>query len=152
MITEIQSKPLQDLYDYWKSKRVDQPVPLRAQIKPAEIVYCLPYVMILEGRQDPMRFFYRLVGTAIVSGFGTDFTGQFVDEMNIGEQAAKNAAMMRSVTETGNVSYYAGEFKKDDRRYMRQERIAMPLSSDGTTIDTILVGLNWMRIDEYHGV
>jgi hypothetical protein len=68
------------LYRYWQSRRADT-LPTRADIDPAEIKSLLPYVMIVDIHHDPLRIYYRLVGTAVAHFSGTDFTGTFLDEL-----------------------------------------------------------------------
>lgn len=47
---------LQSAYDYWMGKRADRFAPSRADIKPEEIRFLLPHVMILDVIGVPPPF------------------------------------------------------------------------------------------------
>ena len=149
MIDRIQTDALRQLYTHWDEQRAGRTMPSPKGIDPAAIPNVLPYVMLLDVERGPMRFHYRLVGTSVVQGFGEEITGRYLDELDLGELGLQNIAMMSDVADNGHISYHCGEFEKRDGRRMRQERIAMPLSTDGTTVDMILVGLNWMRLEAH---
>src|SRR3546814_9628318 len=50
-------------YEYWKQKRGDRPMPAESDLDPAEIRKILPHVILLDVRQEPLDFHYRLIGT-----------------------------------------------------------------------------------------
>src|SRR5271168_2502987 len=64
---------LKALVQYWSSKRGARAMPLRADIKPAEIKPLLPDIMIWSAI-DP--FHVRLVGDHIVAFVGDNHTGR----------------------------------------------------------------------------
>jgi hypothetical protein len=78
---EAQSSALKQLYAYWEGKRAGRTLPLKAAIDPAEIKDILPYVIISEVHDQPLRVRYRLVGTEIVKLRGREFTGKWLDEV-----------------------------------------------------------------------
>jgi hypothetical protein len=78
---EARSAALQQFYAYWEGKRAGRTLPLKAAIDPAEIKDILPYVIIAEVRDQPLRVRYRLVGTEIVKLRGREFTGKWLDEV-----------------------------------------------------------------------
>ena len=65
---------------YWQAKRGGRLMPARRDIDPIEIPTLLPNVQLIEVLTDG-GFRYRLVGTALVSAFGRDYTGQYVGKL-----------------------------------------------------------------------
>ena len=63
-----------DLYKYWNAVRGTRAMPPRSDIDPMDIIKILPFVGLIERRDD--RYFWRLIGTAIVDHFGRDLTGE----------------------------------------------------------------------------
>src|SRR3546814_12418028 len=61
-------------------------MPRKSDIDPGEIKPLLPYILIGEFAGDPVRLRYRLVGTEVVSVYGIDFTGRWLDELDFGDQ------------------------------------------------------------------
>lgn len=78
---EARSTALQQFYEYWEGKRAGRALPLKAGIDPAEIKDILPYVIISEVFDEPLRVRYRLVGTEIVKLRGREFTGKWLHEV-----------------------------------------------------------------------
>src|SRR5947209_13554600 len=76
----LRSPILLQLHAYWERKRGTRPAPTRKEIDPAEIVSLLPHVFLIEAVGMPLRFRYRLIGTAVVELTGRDLTGHLVDE------------------------------------------------------------------------
>ncbi|HEV2549391.1 MAG TPA: PAS domain-containing protein [Stellaceae bacterium] len=137
---EITHPTLVAIYRYWNDKRRGRAMPQRADIDPTEIVRLLPYVFMVGVERDPLRFKYRLIGTAICEFLGRDFTGRTVDATNYSaEQAAElqkiNSAVVdnaRPVACKGTVFYIPG------REWMLTEAILLQLSKDGLAVDIIL--------------
>jgi hypothetical protein len=78
---EAHSTALRQFYRYWDGKRGGRALPLKADIDPAEIKDVLPYVILSEVYDAPLRVRYRLVGTEIVRLRGREFTGKWLDEV-----------------------------------------------------------------------
>ncbi len=67
---------------YWTQKRGARPMPRKRDIDPIELPpKLLPNIQIIEVIDGGARFRYRLVGTASVDAFGSDYTGRYPDEM-----------------------------------------------------------------------
>jgi hypothetical protein len=78
---EAQSAALQQFYAYWDGKRGDRALPLKAGVDPTEIKDILPFVILSEVFDAPLRVRYRLVGTEIVRMRGREFTGKWLHEV-----------------------------------------------------------------------
>ena len=78
---DAQSSALKQFYTYWERKRDDRALPLKADIDPAEIKDILPFVIISDVHDAPLRVRYRLVGTEIVKLRGREFTGKWLHDV-----------------------------------------------------------------------
>ena len=54
------------LWDYWLSKRTSDDIPLRSEIRPAEMKEMLPYLLLWERAPEGATNRIRLAGTALV--------------------------------------------------------------------------------------
>ena len=131
---------LKDLHAYWLSKKGTRKAPPRSAIRPDEIVKQLPSVALLDVVGDPPRFRFRLFGTQLVAAYGQDLTGKFVDEIDVGsrvppEMLARATKVVRECCINVGRSRYT---KKSDQRRVEYERILLPLSEDGETVNMVL--------------
>jgi hypothetical protein len=66
------------LYDHWNKKRGKRLMPARRQIDAVEFPARLPpYLFMVDLSDNPPRWRYRFVGTAMVERVGVDLTGRF---------------------------------------------------------------------------
>jgi hypothetical protein len=140
---EVSHPTLVGLYRYWDGKRGGRTMPARRDLDPSEIVKLLPHIYMLDVERDPLRFRYRLIGTAICTFLGRDYTGRTVDEATYGkgEGLDRLLALFTTVVETrapvaykGNIWYVSG------REWRQVEALLMPLSHDGVGVDIIFAG------------
>jgi hypothetical protein len=134
------SPELNEIHAYWLAKRGQRRMPARQDIEPTEIPRLLRNVMLIDVFHDPVRFRYRLIGTNVADATGENRTGKCFDTMDffaanpiVEEQYATAAA-------TGEPVHSLEPFYRLDTgtRY-DVERLLLPLSSDGVTVDMILV-------------
>ena len=52
---------------------------------PEEIVPYLPNVIVIQVEQRPLRFRFRIVGPYLVSIYGQDCTGKYLDQLDLDE-------------------------------------------------------------------
>jgi hypothetical protein len=140
---EVSHPTLVGLHRYWDGKRGGRMMPARRDLDPSEIVKLLPYIYMVDVEHDPLRFRYRLIGTAICTFLGRDYTGRTVDEATYGkgEGLDRLLQLFTTVAETrapvaykGNIWYVSG------REWRQVEALLMPLSHDGVTVDIIFAG------------
>ncbi|MCW5751038.1 MAG: PAS domain-containing protein [Alphaproteobacteria bacterium] len=136
---------LRRLLGYWQGLCAGRPLPRRADLDPAAIgPDILPNLMMLGREAGSGRFVYRLVGTGIVrarEGLRPhDPTGRYVDETPhrmshdwILAGPSRAAAEKRPI-------YDSGQYELAADRGGRYERLSLPLSADGETVDRLLVG------------
>lgn len=130
----------QGLLAYWQSKLNGCAAPRREDILPEELGHLLPWIILVDVVGEPPRFRIRLAGTGVVREYGSEVTGTFVDEMDLG--AARDRALddyRRAARECRPV-VGTFDFKKGDGRWISYERIALPLSADGKRVNMLLCG------------
>jgi hypothetical protein len=132
---------LKQLLAYWEKKKGDRIAPSRADIDPTEIKGLLPYVGLADVQRDPMRFRFRLVGTEITANYGREVTGRFLDEVDLNQHQHAIGDEYRRVVERCEPVCTTWEITRADGRHISYERLAMPLSSDGKTVDMLLGGI-----------
>lgn len=131
-IAPIRSRLVHDLHDYWDAKRAGRPMPCKSDIDPSEIKPLLPYVLLGEFAANPVRLRYRLVGTEVVTVYGVDFTGRWLDELDFGDQLTGGwPEQYRRVFESRRPIYGAARLLSTSGMEMHYEFGLFPLSQDG---------------------
>ena len=129
------------LYTYWHGIRpAPGLLPGRQHLMPKDIRPLLRNLWLVDVVGDPVRFRYRVLGTAIDQLIGTHLNGAWLDEVH-GE-------FVRS----GSHDEYAGLVRGEaeflyskgpplfsvNKDFLWLERICVPLAEDGHSVDTIL--------------
>jgi hypothetical protein len=141
--------PLHDelkiLHDYWRAKKGSAKAPSRALILPEELVPLLPYLALFDVL-DRGDFHVRLWGTGLVRAYNGDLTGKLVSECDLDALNAQLREQLANVARECRPNVIRAKFVKDtDDRYLAFERIALPPSADGKTVNMILCGYHVER-------
>jgi hypothetical protein len=142
----IESRSLQQLYDYWQEKRAGRIFPARRDLAPIEFQFVLGNVVLIDVTHDPLRFRFRLVGTNIVYHEGIDPTGLYLDELPLVEGRQVLDSAYRHVVAAREPVRNIRE-RILDGRTRRFEALLLPLSSDDKTVDMIMIGL-WFHPED----
>jgi hypothetical protein len=92
---------LQQLQAYWEDKRGDRPYPGREDIDPLELRFIIGHLILVDIEPTPLRFRYRLFGTAIVQRQGFDMTGKYLEQHPWPELAAMARQTYLEVIDSG---------------------------------------------------
>lgn len=142
MLDGTESVLIREVYQYWMQKRGDRAAPPRADIDPIEMRVFLPNVVLLDVEQSPRRYRTRLMGTAFVEEYGEDTTGRYLDEVDLGQEKQRLFTALDAVVASCTPTYMKPmENRLTNGRLIRFERIVMPLSNDGTTVNMLLICL-----------
>jgi hypothetical protein len=133
---------LRRLYEFWKERRGTRMAPSRAELDPMAMRYILGNLLLVDVLRDPLRFRYRLCGTNIVARAGFDLTGRFVDEHPEPQFRDFALARYRNVVETA-APLHGLRDEVLDQRTRRYEVLMLPLSSDGASVDMVLVAMKY---------
>jgi hypothetical protein len=147
-IEAIDDADLTALYAYWSSKCRHRTIPRRADIDPTEIPALLPHLFIAEILQ-PLRFRFRLIGSAICDRWGENSTGKFLDELSLDGERKTVMAQYAFVAETNRPRFDTEEFVNEHGRYLHYRRLLLPLSDDGVTANRLFGGQKAIGVDGY---
>lgn len=127
--------------DYWEGKRRNGALPRRRDIDPLDFPgTILPYILVFEvvpGAAGP-RFRFRLAGTAFRQIAGRDVTGMCFDELGPAERTAPVIRQLTMSAEQLRPAYLVGRVTARSDAHEDIGRLALPLSSDGASVDKIL--------------
>ena len=124
---------------FWQAHSEGGTLPKPQAIHPTAFpASLLPKLVILDVIDGP-RFRVRLMGTGLTTAFGVDFTGRFLDEA-IPEELLVTARehWCAAVAHRRPVYAYA-EYRFPDRPSIKNRILMLPLSSDGSIVDRILI-------------
>jgi hypothetical protein len=129
---------LKRLHRYWTERRGVRPFPARAEIDPVEFGFALGRVSLIDVVHRPRRFRYRLVSTQMTKHLGYEMTGKFLDELPETDVRAYAERFYAETVLRALPLYQREETVLDGRRWSHQA-LSLPLSSDGNTIDMLMV-------------
>jgi hypothetical protein len=144
VLAAIEDDCLRGLYLYWEEKRAGRRFPARRDIDPLDLAFILGYLVLLDVTHDPLRFRFRLHGTMIVDQVRCDMTGKYLEEYPQSdyrpflEKVWGDTVRRRAPTH----GFYDQTI---DNRTRRFESLRLPLSSDGTIIDMLLVAARYRQ-------
>jgi hypothetical protein len=119
------------LYDYWLDLcETGGGLPRRRDMDPLEIADILRWVWMVDVHRDPLRFKFRLFGTAHVETMGIERTGQWIDEAFPEFSTSIAYADYVTVAEELTPSYRKGPAHYHVPDYKTIERIMLPLVDD----------------------
>ena len=135
----IEDPDLATLYAYWVARCGSRPMPCRADIDPRDIASVIPLVFIVDIC-EPLRFRFRLVGTAICDRWHEDLTGRWLDELCFDGELTTVLEQYASVARTGIPRIDKEEFVNEESRYLHYQRLLLPLSEEGG-MPNMLIGV-----------
>jgi hypothetical protein len=127
------------LHAYWTRQRGGRTMPCRADINPRDIVSLLPLVFIVDICQ-PLRFRFRLVGSAICARWHDDFTGKWLDELDFDGELETVLEQYASVAQMEAPRADEMEFVNGEGRYLHYRRLLLPLSEENH-MPNMLIGI-----------
>jgi len=134
------------IYRYWLSKCQDRRMPSRADIDPIEIPKLLSGICLVDVVPDERRYVYRLVGTMDVTVRGQDPTGKPVAEACFAPSPENALSCYDTVVATKAPLLDTEPFVAPNGRYVLEETIFLPLSSDGINVNMVLVFSHSARV------
>ena len=136
---------LGDLYRLWQAKRRDARIPARSEFSLDELRPLMGRLAILDVIDGGADFRFRLYGSNLANAYRGEMTGKSVREYRPNFYATIAPGYLRCVTT--RAPHY-DRLEVDDRLMLfRWERLILPLASDGTTVNMLLVASITL---EYH--
>jgi hypothetical protein len=126
----------------WREAQAGREMPQRADISPAKLKDCLPYVALIDVVPgDPIDFRYRLLGQKLIRGFGQNITGGL--HTQYADRSAATwpfyDAYSRCVA-TRLFQKIDHEFRNHNKTIVRVRSLVLPLSDDGEAVTGLLGG------------
>lgn len=139
LLADIKDDRLRRLYQYWTMKRGTRRFPARLDIDPLDFAYVLGHVMLIDVAHNPLRFRFRLYGSALLDRHhAMDMTGKDLEEHPRPEfRNYLRAEWADTIARAAPSHGFFDRLVDDDVRNF--ESLRLPLSSDGETIDMLLV-------------
>lgn len=129
------------LLDYWEGKRGARPFPARQDIDPVELRDLLPHVFLIDVHAAPPRFRYRLSGTMVDEIHGQNLTGKTTEDIRTREIAVAVERQCQTVLAEREPRCDHVTLLARDQSFWHFERLILPLSDDGATINMLLCGM-----------
>jgi len=142
----VQRPRLRRLLDYWHAQRGGRRLPSRRDLDPMDFPWLLGNISLAEVVHDPaggpVRYRLRLVGTLAAERFGYDPTGRFIDELPEPTYRERVREAYHEVVRRGVPLVERMDMVIDDRIH-DYEILRMPLSSDGSTVDMLVLAVEF---------
>ena len=134
---------LKALFGYWEQRRGGRDLPSLATIDARGLKPWLNHLIIVQVRQE--GFTYRYYGSSFIEAFGVDMEGLGLDMLPPTQRAIlqHEYEYVRS-RKRPTWRLYSGDF---DGEIVTWERLILPLSGDGTEVDTLLVAAYEVKDD-----
>ncbi len=143
--TELATPHLSGLLDFWLTKCIGGKPPVSSTIAPADLRPWKDNIVIFEVIDDD-DFVYSYYGQSLAAAFGHSRLGATLDDLPEEQRAIlrpEYASLVRERLPVARV--YTADFSGVMRTW---ERLALPMSSDGETIDKLLVAAYELPPDE----
>lgn len=136
--TDIENRRLRRLYEYWQQKRGDRRAPARTEINPTEIPDLLGYVNMFDVEDEPRDFRVRLNGSEVTRMLGQEITSKLWSEVAPGEDGDRCKQAFEICVEQWAPAIVETSLAFCGKPHAGQTFVALPLSSDGRRVDTML--------------
>lgn len=135
---KLEKPILQQLQAYWEEKRAGRPYPARQDIDPLELRFIIGHLILVDIEPSPLRFRYRLFGTAIVQRQGFDMTGKYLDQHPWPDLAEMARQSYCEVMQTGQPALIRRHGLVSDG-YVDHQSLILPLGH--SQVDMIMAGV-----------
>ncbi len=135
---ELNDPILVALFSYWQGLPRTGSIPLYESVDVIDMPpHLLPNIFVVEVENQPRNYKYRLVGTELDRRNGFAGTGMRLSEMPI-DHTDKLAKEFDRIVDSGEPRFSSGVFITGDELFRDVERVVVPLSHDGETVDILL--------------
>lgn len=126
---------------YWDQLKGDATAPLKSAFSVSQLRGKLwKYLALVEVERAPMRFKYVVFGRAHTESYGADLTGQYLDEIDVGDKSEEYQQQFEQVTTTQQPLFVRDEYRKEDGAHYSFEGGCFPLlGDDGQVSHLVLV-------------
>ncbi len=139
------------MISYWFDMCGGRPMPARRDINPIEIPSALAQIWLCDYLSESGRFRYRLAGEEINDFWGFNLGGKYLEEIVPAERQASVTNKIRMAIELPAIVYDRACLSLTEEIKRNGERIILPLSDDGRTVNALLGATyrDWFRDLEF---
>jgi len=143
----IRNRALQHLVAYWFDKRCGRLMPALTDIDPTEIPSVLSNIWLCDYLSESGRFRYRLAGEEINDFWDFNLSGKYLEEIIPPERLASATKKCRAAVDLPAIVYDRACLSLTEEITKNGERIILPLSDDGRTVNALLGATHrdWFR-------
>lgn len=144
---QCESPRLLRLHRYWQHLISDEKLPRRTDIDPGQIRDLLANIMIIELQEEPLRWRYRLIGTAINAAMGSDATGKWLEDVTDDPERRAHLLGLAETLMATRQPIFGQTVNSRERRGCHHFHWALfPLRDDADRIR------NALMIEDYEGI
>jgi hypothetical protein len=135
---------LRSVLAYWESRRAGRDMPARADLDPLHIPKLLPRIMLFDVLRDPLDFRYRLIGTGVCERLEHDTTGMRMSDF---PKKAAPSVIYRFASDLcarRRPGWTRLPYIGPDRFIRYAVSVGAPLSTNGSTIDMLFYGVDFI--------
>jgi hypothetical protein len=144
--TALRSVRVRGLHDYWQARRGDRAMPARADIDPADITKLLPYIIISDLFDAPVRVRYRLAGTAVTDSFGFNIAGRWLHELEVAGGVERWTGLYQLIMRGKAPVFGMTRGFLEGHEVLHCEWGLFPLSGDGNAVDKCIEVEDWRTV------
>lgn len=137
----LTNSKLDKLQALWRKQKGNRQLPARTDFTPQLLKPWLGHIGLVDVSYDPVRFRVRLSGEALVNYAGGDYTGQWFHDCVPPDQMASATRPYLDCLKKCEPLYNNTVYVHPGASRALLQRLYMPLSSDGTSIDVIMVAI-----------
>ena len=138
-VQDLHDQRLQRLLEYWDKLRGQTAMPAKAAIDPLDFRYILGYVTLVDVEASPRRYRFRLDGSILVRLSGMDYTGRYLDQLDMPDYIDFIAAGYDLVVDSGKPYAYRKEGDFDAKSF-DEETLILPLGA-GAAVGHLVVAV-----------
>ena len=134
------------LHDYWIGKCAGRPLPSRADIDPLEMREWLGNLLLAEFFGGIENYRVRLDGSNLIGTGGKDRTGKGSEVLTSDEERKLVISQYKPVLDTAQPAYFETQFLNSEGRFLREQKLLLPLSNDGSVVNMVLAGIYYRNL------
>lgn len=131
--------PLVTLWSYWQSKLRGRDVLPRADFLPYEVPGLLDIMTLIERTADG-RLRYRLAGTKVVSAYGFEVTGKFLDDILSADRMKIARTHLSAALSRARPLFSRTQYLSPTGLDVVNSRLNIPLSDSAGAVTLVLAG------------
>lgn len=140
----LESPELIELLALWESRTAGGKLPARTDFDSIELARFGGRIALIEIEPSTKRFRFRLVGTHITGMLNRDASGQYLDELYAPGHYELVVSSYNYCIENKRPIRIESQMTHAEKDHVRFEAIDLPLASDGTNVDMIMKGANYV--------